>query len=270
MNQFEKILIVGLGNMAGAMLDGWLVSGLEPGSFTAVDPVRENAPNGVNLLRKLPQGEPFDCIVLGVKPQILGDVAGELEELAGAETTVLSILAGTELATLQGHFPRAGAIVRTMPNLAASLRMSATTLFGAGLDQVTRSKACDLVGRLGSAEWLESEDQFHSVTALAGSGPGFVYRFVETLAKAGEELGIAPDQAERLAKQMVAGASALAARSDTSPAELANRVASPGGTTQAGLDVLDAGDALARVISECLRAAHDRSIEMAENSKKNG
>ncbi len=270
MSGFKKILIVGLGNMAGAMLDGWLASGLEPGIFTAVDPMREEAPSGVRLLRELPGDETFDCIILGVKPQMLGDVAVTLESLAGTDTAVVSILAGTELATLGQHFPRAGAIVRVMPNLAASLRMSASTVFAEGLSDETKAKADDLVGRLGSAEWLQAEDQFHAVTALAGSGPGFVYRFIETLAKAGEDLGIAPDQAERLAKQMTEGASALAAQSGRSPAELAKRVASPGGTTQAGLDVLDAGDALATLVGECLRAAHDRNIEMAEKTKKTG
>ena len=270
MNQFEKILIVGLGNMAGAMLDGWLASGLEPGLFTAVDPIRESAPGGVHLLRSLPCDEQFDAIVLGVKPQLLGDVAGSLKSLAGPDTAVISILAGTELATLRGHFPNSGAIVRVMPNLAAGLGMSATTLFADQLDDAGRSRVSDLIGRLGTAEWLENEEQFHAVTALAGSGPGFVYRFIDALAGAGEELGIAPDQAQRLAKQMAEGASALAARSDVPPAELARRVASPGGTTQAGLDVLDADDALARIISECLRAARDRSEEMAENSRRNG
>ncbi|MFN2098566.1 pyrroline-5-carboxylate reductase [Altererythrobacter sp. MF3-039] len=269
MSQFEKILIVGLGNMAGAMLDGWLASGLDPACFVAVDPARDSAPEGVRLLRDLPRHEQFDCILLGVKPQLLDEVSGGLESLS-RDATMISILAGTELSTLRTHFPRAAAIARVMPNLAAALRMSATTLYCERADEAGRAGIDDLIGRLGATEWLEREDQFHAVTALAGSGPGFVYRFIETLAKAGEELGIPSEQAERLAKQMIEGASALAARSDHSPAELAQRVASPGGTTQAGLDVLDAEGALQALTTECLRAAHDRSIEMAENSKKNG
>ena len=106
-------------------------------------------------------------------------------------------------------------------------------------------------------------DAGSAVTALAGSGPAFVYRFIDALAAAGEGLGLAPDQAERLALAMVEGAGALAAAADAAPGELARRVASPGGTTQKGLDVLDADGALAGLIGRTLTAARDRSREMA-------
>lgn len=265
MNHFDKILMVGLGNMAGAILDGWVASGMDPTCFTAIDPQRQTVPDGVTLLREAPKQGEFDLVMVGVKPQLLARVAPTVEHLVGPRTILLSILAGSEMATLREYFPRASAIVRLMPNLAASLGASPCALYSDELDEARRAEFTQLVNRLGTAEWLASEDEFHPVTALAGSGPGFVYRFIESLAKAGEEIGLPPDQAERLAVQMVEGAARLASRSPHSPGELARRVASPGGVTQAGLDVLDDGDALRRLIAKCLHAASDRSAEMSEN-----
>ena len=150
-----------------------------------------------------------------------------------------------------------------MPNLAVALRKSPNALVAQGLDEAGREAVSDLAERLGSAEWLADEAQFDLVTALAGSGPGFVYRFIDALAAGAAALGLDPAQAERLAVQMVEGAAALAANGAHSPADLARRVASPGGMTQKGLDVLDDGQALETLVTRCLAAARDRGREMA-------
>ncbi len=139
-----------------------------------------------------------------------------------------------------------------------------------GLSNGGRKSVTDLAERLGTAEWLSGESQFDLVTALAGSGPGFTYRFIDALAEGAIRLGLEPAQAQRLAVQMVDGAGALAAASPDSPGVLAARVASPGGMTQKGLDVLDEGEALVRLMEECLRAARDRGREMAEDARKHG
>jgi len=261
MNDFSSILIVGCGNMGGAMLRGWLAAGRDPAAFTIVDPVLERVPEGVTLSRDAPEGH-FDAILLGVKPQILAGVAPSLEALAGPETVLLSILAGVELATLTGHFRRAGAIVRVMPNLSAALGKSPVALAGQGLDRAGQDRIAALLEPLGPTEWLD-ESLFDLVTALAGSGPAFVYRFIDALASGATALGMDRAQAERLALATVEGASALAVRSGESPGDLARRVASPGGTTEAGLKTLDAGDCLARLVEATLRAARDRGAEMA-------
>jgi pyrroline-5-carboxylate reductase len=266
MNDFSSILIVGCGNMGGAMLRGWLAAGRDPAAFTVVDPVLERVPEGVTLLRDAPEGH-FDAILLGVKPQNLAGVAPSLEALAGPGTVLLSILAGVELATLTHHFPRAGAIVRVMPNLSAALGKSPVALAGqgldrAGLDRAGQERIAALLEPLGPTEWLD-ESLFDLVTALAGSGPAFVYRFIDALASGATALGMDRAQAERLALATVEGASALAVRSGESPGDLARRVASPGGTTEAGLKTLDAGDSLARLVEATLRAARDRGAEMA-------
>jgi pyrroline-5-carboxylate reductase len=257
----DSILLIGCGNMGGAMLAGWLAGGMSPSRFTVVDPFLEQAPQGVELLRELPERS-FDAILLGVKPQLLGEVAPQIARLAGGETILLSILAGAELASLAARFPAAGGVVRIMPNLAAAIGKSPIALAGQGLDEVQTAAVTALMAPLGTPEWLD-ESHFDAVTALAGSGPAFVYRFIDALAQGGAALGLPAEQAQRLALAMVEGAGALASASEHAPGELARRVASPGGTTEAGLRVLDADAALAVLVAATLKAAADRSAEMA-------
>lgn len=267
--RFRNILIAGYGAMTGAMLEGWLGSGLPPEMFTAFGPHAKPTPEGVGFVTSVPAG-PFDAIVLGFKPQMLAAAAPPLEALAGPDTTVVSVLAGVELDSLARQFPRAGAIVRMMPNLAAACRKSPTALVASALDDRRRTATDDLARRLGTAEWLADESQFDLVTALAGSGPAFVYRVIDAFAESAAHLGLEPEQASRLALQMVEGAAALAAASAHSPAELARQVASPGGMTQEGLDVLDEGGALVRLFTETLRAARDRGRELALAAREKG
>jgi len=256
-----NILILGCGNMGGAMLAGWLRGGRDPAGFTVVDPFLAEAPAGVTLLRELPPGR-FDAVLLGVKPQMLDAVAPALAPLLGEGTLLLSILAGAELASLRARFPAAGGIVRIMPNLAAALGKSPIALAGDGLDAARRAEVTALMQPLGAPEWFD-EAEFDLVTALAGSGPAFVYRFIDALAQGAAALGMDAGQAQRLALATVEGAALLAAQSEHSPGELAQRVASPGGTTEAGLKVLDADAALAALVRATLGAAADRSAEMA-------
>lgn len=265
----QRILIAGFGNMAGAMLEGWLAAGLPAGDFAIYNPRPKPAPEGVALATAIPAKAP-DVLVLGFKPQVLDDAASGIEHLAGPDTVVVSILAGAELDSLARRFPRAGAIVRFMPNLAVAIGKSPNLLVARGLDASQRERIAGLAEALGSAEWLCDESQFELAAALAGSGPAFVYRFIDALARGAASLGLDAAQAERLALHMAEGATALAAASPHAPRELARRVASPGGMTQKGLDVLDADDALARLMTDCLRAARDRGLEIAAVARKDG
>ena len=247
------------------MLAGWLASGLPPERFTVVDPVLAQAPEGVALLSELPDRS-FAAILLGVKPQMLDEIAPAVARLAGSETLVLSILAGVELESLATRFPEAAGHVRIMPNLSAAIGKSPIALAATGLDAGGREAVSALMAPLGVPEWLD-EGQFDLVTALAGSGPAFVYRFIDALAAGAASLGLPADQAERLALATVEGAALLASASPHSPGELARRVASPGGTTQAGLDVLDASASLSRLVEATLKAAADRGAEMSRAAR---
>lgn len=262
-----NFLQFGCGNMGGAMLAGWLAGGFPPADFTVVDPYLEQAPDGVRLLASAPAGEAAaDVVLLGFKPQQLPDAVAMVSPHVGAGTLLLSILAGVDLATLRAAFPDAQAIVRVMPNLAAALGKSPIALVGDASEQA-RALTDDLMAPLGQAEWLDSESQMDLVTALAGSGPAFVYRFIDALAQGAAALGLPRDQADRLALAMVEGAASLAAQSPHAPGELARRVASPGGVTQVGIDVLDADSRLVRLLEDTLRGARDRSADMTVQAR---
>lgn len=261
MGKLDSILIVGCGNMGGAMLRGWLAAGIHPGAFTVVDPVLPAAPAGVTLLRELPDRS-FDAVLLGIKPQGFAELAATLAPRLDPHSMVLSILAGIELNSLAAALPKAAGWVRIMPNLAAALGKSPLALTANGLDQAAQDAVTALLAPLGAPEWID-EAQFDLATALVGSGPAFVYRFIDALAAGGATLGFTPHQSQRLAVAMVEGAAELARQSPHSPAELAQMVASPGGTTEAGLKVLDEGNALEALVQATLRAARDRGAELA-------
>lgn len=267
MRNLDKILIVGCGNMGGAMLQGWLSGGVPAERFIIADPRMASAPQGVTVVPQVPE-RTYDAVLLGVKPQALDEIAGQVSPAIGPETVVLSILAGVELDTLASRLPENGGIVRIMPNLAAAIGKSPLALVGHRLDQAGRDAVTALLQPLGMPEWLDDESLFDAVTALAGCAPAFVYRFIDALAAGAAALGLDEEQAERLALATVEGAALLAAGSSDSPGDLARRVASPGGATQAGLDVLDDGAALANVVAAAMKAAERRSAEMGRDARQ--
>lgn len=260
--------MIGCGNMAGAMLEGWLAAGLDPRQVTVIRPSGTPAPGGVRTLAALPAGETPAIAMLGVKPQKLDDVAPGLAPVLAPETILVSILAGVEIASLRDRFPTPHAIVRAMPNTPVALRKGATGLFSDSADTGARDTLGGLMSALGHAEWVEDEDLLHVVGALCGSGPAFVFRFIDAMAAAGAVLGLPPEQAARLALATVDGAGSLAASSAETPHELAVRVTSPGGMTAQGLDVLDENAAFADLVRRTLAAAVDRSREMAAAARR--
>ena len=262
----NHLLIIGCGNMGGAMLAGWLAAGESPARFAVLDPALAQAPEGVALYRDAAEVPgTHDGVLLGFKPQQLGALGPGLQGLTQGRT-VCSLLAGITRDQLAAAFPLAAAHIRVMPNLAARINKSPVILAERGLDAAGREAAFALFGALGSAVWLEDEAQFDLVTALAGSGPGFVYRFIDALAGAATDLGLDAPTAAALALATVEGAAALAAASDASPATLADRVASPGGMTREGLNVLDDNAALRRLLGATLAATRDRGAALSKGS----
>lgn len=260
----SHLLIIGCGNMGGAMLSGWLAAGAHAGQFSVLDPALPEAPAGVTLYRDAAEAPGVhDAVLLGFKPQQLGALGPGLQGLT-AGRTVFSLLAGITLDQLAAAFPQGAGHVRVMPNLAARINKSPVILAESGLDAARREAAFALFDQLGSAVWLEDEAQFDLVTALAGSGPGFVYRFIDALAGAATDLGLDQGTASALALATVEGAAALAAASDAAPATLADRVASPGGMTREGLNVLDEEQALRRLLTATLRATADKGAALSK------
>jgi pyrroline-5-carboxylate reductase len=257
--------LVGCGNMGGAMLRRWLATGLDPAHVTVITRSGAGVPDEVRAVTVPPGDEQPATLMLAVKPQQLDTVA---PMLAGLRPHMLvSILAGVEERALASRIP-AAATVRAMPNLPVAIGQGVTALYSSTADPAARATAAGLMAPLGHVEWVEDEALFDVVTALAGSGPGFVFRFADALARGGAALGLPEDQARRLAIATVAGAAAMAAAADDTPTVLADRVASPGGSTRKGLDVLDADQALERLVTETLAAAARRNAEMAAEARR--
>lgn len=267
-----RLWLVGCGNMAGAMLARWIDSGAV--AADAVDVVNRHdrgLPGGVRQARKLPDGPPPDIVMLGMKPQQLDAVMAAHGERIAAAPTVVSILAGVEEATLRARLSGPApisAIVRAMPNLPVALGKGVVALYADAAPPEARDAVAALMAPLGLVEWTRDEAEFGVVGTLEGCGPAFLFRFIDALAKAGEGHGLPADRAARLALATVAGAAAMAAAADASPATLADRVASPGGSTRQGLNVLDRDDALVRLLTETLAAADRRGREMAEEARR--
>jgi pyrroline-5-carboxylate reductase len=260
----SKICFYGCGNMGGAMLRGWLAANVAPATFHIIDPVAENLPEGVHVHRSSAALEStFDVVVLGIKPQLLAELAPDIARVLASGATLISILAGTTTETLSADFPDAR-IIRLMPNLAAAIGKSPLGVFAPHYDAQQRAETASLLSPLGAVIWIDDEAHMDAVTALAGSGPAFVYRFIDALTQGGEAAGLPRDIAAQLALAMTEGAAILAATASETPADLAKRVTSPGGTTAAGLAVLDSGGALNELVTDTLRAARDRGAELAK------
>jgi pyrroline-5-carboxylate reductase len=261
----RPLWLLGCGNMAGAMLTRWLECGLDPAAVTIIKPSAERVPAGVRHWTAVPGDAPKPAaLLIGVKPQKFGEVLADPTAVAGPETVVISIMAGIDAAALAETFVDAPGIVRIMPNLPVALGkgVSIVHVGRGGADVVT---LCDaLTVPLGLTVPLDTEDLFDAATAVTGSGPAFVYRFIEAMAAGAERMGFSPEQAAAMALATIDGASALANRADVPPSMLADRVASPGGMTRAGLDILDADRALLDLVEETLRATADRGAELAK------
>lgn len=259
--------LIGCGNMAGAMLEGWLRAGADPRQITVIRPSGKPVADGVRVLTALPEDETPAIVQLGVKPQKLDEVAPVVAPALQPETILVSILAGVELAVLHARFPAPETVVKAMPNLPVALNKGVTGLLSDSGDAEARARIERLMSALGHAEWYEDEGLFNVASALTGAAPAFLYRFLDALAEGAGGLGMPPEQAARLAAAMAEGAAALAASSDATPRELARRVASPGGTTEAGLEVLDGEDGLKPLILRTLEASRRRGREMAEAAR---
>ena len=266
-----RLLLVGCGNMAGAMLDRWLAAGLDRAQVAIVDPIatpRDGVVQYASLADWQAAGGTADWIMLGMKPQQLGDVADLLAPLATGGVHLMSILAGVSLSDLAARFPDAGAQVRILPNLAARIGAGVTAV--ATLGSADDAAIAVLLDPLGQTVTLADDSTMDLVTAFTGSGPAFVFRLIESYAAAGERLGLSAEDSLALATATFGGATALLADSGEKPGVLIAQVASKGGTTQAGLDVLDSDGQLAALLTNVLRAARDRGRELADMARGEG
>src|SRR5687768_17072949 len=185
--------LIGCGQMGCALLEGWLRAGVDPAHVTIVRPSAQSVGHNIRVLADYPEDEVPALVVLAMKPHQLDAAAEGLARLLDPHSLLVSILAGVELASLRARFGAPETIVRAMPNLPVEIGKGVVGLISDSQDLVARATVTGLMATLGRAEWFDDEPAFNIVTALAGSGPAFVFRFIEALAEAGAALGLAPD-----------------------------------------------------------------------------
>ncbi|WP_265945174.1 pyrroline-5-carboxylate reductase [Dechloromonas sp. A34] len=236
-----KITFLGGGNMANALIGGMLKQGFVATDITVIDPGTEARSKltqayAVNCVESASQlGSAGDLLVLAVKPQQMKEAVAPLAGKLGP-ALVVSIAAGLDLATLSGFLGGHRKIVRCMPNTPALIGAGITGL--CPLPEVSaeeRAAADHVLSAVGSTVWIAEEGRMDGVTALSGSGPAYVFLFIEALQQAAADLGFTPEQGRQLAIETVQGAAALAAQSTEPASVLRERVTSKGGTTEAAL-----------------------------------
>jgi pyrroline-5-carboxylate reductase len=268
-----EIVFIGGGNMGRALLGGLIADGVPTGQLAAAEPDagRRAALTDELGMRTAAQGRELvadaSVVVLAVKPQVLRDVVQGLAGHFGAHRPlVVSIVAGVTAADIDawlgGDFP----IVRCMPNTPALVRQGISALHAnARVSDDQRAQAGRILGAVGSVVWVPEEAQLDAVTAVSGSGPAYFFAVMEAMEQAGVALGLAPDVSRQLTLQTALGAAMLATQSADPPAVLRAQVTSPGGTTQAALQVLQAGG-LTALFKDALAAAHRRAGELARQA----
>ena len=262
------IVLAGAGKMGGAMLAGWLARGLDPRSVCVIEPhpsgeITALAAKGIRLNPSAKDVGGVATLVVALKPQTFGEAGTNLKPFAGASTLVVSIMAGTPIASISKTC--GGSVVRAMPNTPAAIGRGITVAVAAdNVSAAQRAVADSLLRATGSVEWIDDEKLMDAVTAVSGSGPAYVFLLAEELARAGVEAGLPPELATKLARETVAGSGELLHRSELASATLRQNVTSPGGTTAAALEVLMGKDGLQSLLTRAVLAATRRSRELAK------
>lgn len=265
-----SIALVGAGALGGSLVRGWIEAVRKGGglTLTVIEPKFDSALQkeleNVGAVLNPPDIGPVDVVVLAVKPQQFSTVAPQARPFVGPNTLVLSVMAGVTLSSLSREMG-SERVIRSMPNTPGQI--------GQGVTAYVASSACSAEDRrlveqllepLGSVEPIAAERLMDVVTAVSGSGPAYVFLLAEVLAVAAEQEGLDKEVAQRLAQATVAGAGALMAQTGQSASALRKQVTSPGGTTEAALDVLSAGNGLGPLLRRAVSAAAQRSRELGK------
>ena len=261
------VLLVGCGKMGGALLAGWIRKRVG-GPFHVVEPSPAHRARGARYYAtpdRLPRTLKPAAVVFAVKPQAFDAVVPAYRRFADGGAVMLSIAAGKTLGGMARLLGTDAALVRAMPNTPAAIGRGMTVACaGSMVSRAARTLCGKLLGTVGEIAWVDEENMLDAVTAVSGSGPAYVFLFIECLTEAAEAQGLPPALAHRLAIATVAGAGELARVAAQRPAQLREAVTSPGGTTRAALDVLMAGNGFARLIRDAVAAAARRSRELAQ------
>ena len=259
---------VGAGNMAQAIIGGYLQA--QGTSLSSrVMATNRNPQKSQILYEKFPQLTRVDnnaelarnckVVVIGVKPKDIESACREIAPYTTSDHLVISLAAGVTTNTIADCFVEKPAIIRAMPNTPALIGQGMTGLFAANGIETRQREFCERLFKLvGDTLWLNNEDDMHAVTAVSGSGPAYLFYFAENLIKAGVEQGLSEPAAKTLALKTIQGASNLMFESSLTPESLRQQVSSPGGTTQAAIERLQAQN-FSDILNEAVAKATERS-----------
>jgi pyrroline-5-carboxylate reductase len=263
------IAFIGGGNMASALIAGLIDAGMA-GSQIRVLEIQPEARHALierhGIIASADSDEVLtdaNCVVFAVKPQQLASICRDIASKT-SNCMIMSIAAGVRTADLSRWLSGHRNIVRAMPNTPALVRAGITGLYACEeVDAIDRTLAQQLLEAVGKVVWVEKERDLDAVTAISGSGPAYVFHFLEGLIAVGHQLGLSPQIARELAVQTLVGAAKLAAESEDSPTVLRTKVTSPGGTTQAALEVMAQAQWI-ETIGAAARAADHRAQELGD------
>lgn len=267
-----KLGFIGGGNMAAAMIGGLIQKGFSGNDIVVVEALAERRAwlaeaFGVGVEAQALACLDADVLVLAVKPQQLKAVASALPPLKPGQL-VLSIAAGIRAGDIARWLHGHAAVARAMPNTPALVGAGVTGIYPQpGVSTAQKAQAGQILEAVGTVVWVADEGQIDAVTAISGSGPAYVFLFIEALEQAGIDLGLPAETARLLSLQTFFGAAALAIKDQSPPAELRARVTSKGGTTERGILALEEGG-VRYAIGLAARAAAERAREMADQLGK--
>lgn len=265
----HNIVLIGYGKMGSALHQGWIKADF-PATYSIISPSQSPRIDGLCHYYNDVQDSTFqealknaDIVMMAVKPQKMREVCAQIKPYVSVSSLILSIAAGQTLQTFEGYFNAQQPIIRSMPNTPSAI--------GKGVTGYVCNNACsdtqkqlvhDLLNISGAVYELSNEDLIDPLSAISGSGPAYLFYFTEALTQAGIDAGLPVDIAADLARQTMVGAGALMeAAPDTPPSTLRENVTSPGGTTQAALNVMMNGD-MQDIITKAIHAAVSRAKEL--------
>ena len=274
MKNLKKLLILGAGKMGGSLLKGLIDNTELDFDIVVVEPylnsdnsdlIKKNKIKHYDSIQDIKDPD-FDLILFAVKPQVIEEVCNDvLENLNQRKTfSIISILAGTKAKTFESHFENSQ-VIRSMPNLAASVGSGITALYAnESTDKLLKTIADKIFSGVGEIIWVDNEDIMDVITATSGSGPAYYFFLTECLSFVAQEMGLNPIDADKMSRQVAIGSSDIMKDSNDSLSNLREKVTSKGGTTEAALEVLMSPDKeFFNIFRRAVKEAYKKSKELS-------
>lgn len=273
----KKILFIGGGNMASAILAGLVKSGVPHSNIEVVDHNKTKLDNlselyNISTYTDIKSVKTIaEVIILAVKPNVVKSACQEIKNIIDSNTLIISVAAGVTTASLKNWLNKTKNIIRSMPNTPATIGKGVTILYQNISDDSNSSQQyCDLSEKLfnavGSVFWVNNEDEINTYMAISGCGPAYVFLFCESLFAAAQSLGINPNTAKQLITQTIIGSSEYYLQSDKTASELRREVTSPNGTTEQAVNTLDP-ISMQEIYTKALAAAVKRAKIIEQDLK---